>query len=261
MCTKPSNCGEKGPGLLFPVLQVFFLLNLTNIRLKSCPRDRFGDFEEEEEGTESEGENELYQTAMEGGREATEGVGAEDFKEQQRKRLSLFSGRARVMRRSVGFGATGISLGKRAGGSAVVQLGGGGQKLEQALMVETDRTRREVFPAPDVPTGNLRKVVRSPRKNRSMGAVIGAGRPSEMASEHLPKFGPIQPSRIPDFSISQACIPRHPELRPAVQVEVKNPLLPKNHKNRDNDYRFRVAGASPHLPEGSSRRSINFRGE
>ena len=196
---------------------MFFLLNLTNISLKSWPRDRFGDLEEEEEGAESEGENELYQTAMEGGREATEGVGAEDFKEQQRKRLSLFSGRARVMRRSVGFGSSAISSGRRAGGSVIVQQGGGGQKLEQARTVETDR--REAFPAPDVPTGNLRKVVRSPRKNRSTGAVIGAGRPSDVASEHLPKFGPIQPSRIPDFSISQACIPRHPELRPAVQVK------------------------------------------
>ena len=165
--------------------------------MKFWPRDRFGDFGEEDEDGESELENELYQTAMEGGREAKE----VDFKEEQRKRLSLFSGRARLVRRSVGFGSAGIS-----GRSAIVQRGRGGQLLEQALMVETDV--KEVLPAPDVPMGNVRKVVRSPRKNRS--------RPSD--TELLPKFGPSPPSRIPDFTISQACIPRHPELRPAVQV-------------------------------------------
>ena len=177
--------------------------------MKSFSRDRFGDLGEEE-GTESEAENELYQTAMEGGRE-------EDSKEEQRKRLSLFSGRARV-RQSAGCGVSG----RRAGAKAAVAQPGrkpveGGQRLEQALAVET--SRKEVFPAPDVPVGNLRNVVRSPRKNRSRGGVILASRPSDVASaEVLPKFGPNRPSRIPDFNISQACIPRHPELRPAVQV-------------------------------------------
>ena len=180
--------------------------------MKSWPRDRFGDFGEEDENGESELENELYQTAMEGGREATE----VDSKEEQRKRLSLFSGRARLVRRSVGFGSAGIS-----GRSAIVQPGRGGQQIEQALMVETD------LPAPDVPMGNLRKVVRSPRKNRSR---IGAGRPSD--TEVLPKFGPSPPSRIPDFTISQACIPRHPELRPAVKVCENKLMLENYNKSR-----------------------------
>ena len=151
---------------------------------------------------------------MEGGRE-------EDSKEEQRKRLSLFSGQARV-RQSAGFGATRVSV-RRAGVKAAVAQPGrkpveGGQRLEQALAAET--SRKEVFPAPDVPVGNLRNVVRSPRKNRSRGGVILASRPSDMvaSAEVLPKFGPNRPSRIPDFNISQACIPRHPELRPAVQV-------------------------------------------
>ena len=147
---------------------------------------------------------------MEGGRE-------EDAKEEQRKRLSLFSGRPTV-RQSVGFGVSG----RRAGVGAVAQPGRkpveGGQRLEQALTMETNR--KEVFPAPDVPVGNLRNVVRSPRKNRSRGGMILARRPSDMvaSTEVLPKFGHNRPSRIPDFNISQACIPRHPELRPAVQV-------------------------------------------
>ena len=147
---------------------------------------------------------------MEGGRE-------EDAKEEQRKRLSLFSGRPTV-RQSVGFGVSG----RRAGVGAVAQPGKkpveeGGQGLEQPLARETHR--KEVFTAADVPMGNLRKVVRSPRKNSNRGGVVLASRPSDVAStEFLPKSGPNRPSRIPDFNISQACIPRHPELRPAVQV-------------------------------------------
>ena len=187
---------------------------------------------------------------MEGGRE-------EDSKEEQRKRLSLFSGWARV-RQSAGFGATRES-GRRAGGNAakVAQPGRkpveGGQRLEQALAVET--YRKEVFPAPDVPMGNLRNVVRSPRKNRSRGGVILASRPSDMvaSAEVLPKFGPNRPSRIPDFNISQACIPRHPELRPAVQV--REPQITEQRQF----CRCRAAGASPQL-EGS-RRVTNTRGE
>ena len=183
---------------------------------------------------------------MEGGRE-------EDSKEEQRKRLSLFSGRARV-RQSAGFGATG----RRAGANAakVAQPGRkpveGGQGLEQAL-VETNR--KEVFPAPDVPVGNLRNVVRSPRKNRSRGGMILASRSSDMvaSTEVLPKFGHNRPSRIPDFNISQACIPRHPELRPAVQV--REPQI----KEQRQFCRCRVAGAS-HQLEGS-RRVTNTRGE
>ena len=146
---------------------------------------------------------------MEGGRE-------EDAKEEQRKRLSLFSRRTTV-RQNAGFGVSG----RRTGVVAVAQPGRkpveGDQRLEQALTVETNR--KEVFPAPDVPMGNLRKLVRSPRKNSSRGGVVLASRPSDVATEFLPKFGPNRPpSRIPDFNISQTCIPRHPELRPAVQV-------------------------------------------
>ena len=183
--------------------------------MKSAPRDRFGDPGEEEEA-ESEVENELYQTAMEGGREPVE---EEDAKEQHRKRLSLFSGRVGV-RRNAGFGATRPS-GRRVAVSAIVQQQRrkpveGGQGFEQTLTVESNR--KGVFPAPDVPVGNLRKVVLSPRKNSSRGGVVLASRPSDVATEFLPKIGPNRPSRIPDFNISQACIPRHPELRPAIQV-------------------------------------------
>ena len=215
MRTDSSHRGEKGVGLLFPVLQVCVLL--LKISLKAAPRDRFGDLGEEEEA-KCEVENELYQTAMEGGSEAAE---EEDAKEEQRKRLSLFSGRLVGVRRNAGFGATGAS-GRRTGGSAIVQQPGrkpveGDQRLDQALTVETNR--KEVFPAPDVPMSNLRKLVRSPRKNSSRGGAVLASRPSDVATEFLPKFGPNRPpSRIPDFNISQTCIPRHPELRPAVQV-------------------------------------------
>ena len=111
---------------------------------------------------------------MEGGRE-------EDAKEEQRKRLSLFSRRTTV-RQNVGFRVSGP--GRGAGIGAVAQPGRkpaeGGQGLEQALARETHR--KEVFTAADVPMGNLRKVVRSPRKNSCRGGVILASRPFDVAS-------------------------------------------------------------------------------
>ena len=206
MQENPSNCDEEGIGLLLPVLQVPNHLKRTTM---VSPRDRFGDLgiAEREKSTEWEEEDELYQTAI------MEGSGQEDLKEEQRKRLSLFSGKVRE-RQSPGFGV--IKLSKRGiGGSAIVQ----GRRSVQGGHQGQALTDGEVFQVPGVPMGNLRKAVRSPRKNKSGGGMLAAQRQSDVATEVLPKFGPNPPSRIPDFKTSQACcIPRHPDLRPAVQV-------------------------------------------
>ena len=141
------------------------------------------------------------------------------MKEERRKRLSLFSGV--VKRRTPGFGGAGAggAPGRKASRGAFVhgrQPGGG----EQCIVVGVGPEDDCVVPPSDVPIGNLRRVIHSPRKNKCSGRVKSDMVSSEVTTEHnLPKFNPTNPpSRIPDFNMSQACISRHPELRPATQV-------------------------------------------
>ena len=167
------------------------------------------------------------------------------MKEERRKRLSLFSGV--VERRTAGFGGAeaGGAPGRKVPFGAFVhrrQPGGG----EQCIVVDVGPEDDCLLPSSDVPIGNLRRVIHSPRKNKCSGRVKTDIVSSEVTTEHnLPKFNPtIPPSRIPDFNLSQACISRHPELRPATQVRenLYNYIQPRTQTKK---YIFRTGETFP----------------
>ena len=167
------------------------------------------------------------------------------MKEERRKRLSLFSGV--VKRRTPGFGGAGAggAPGRKASRGAFVHgrqpVGG-----EQCIVVGVGPKDDCLVPSSDVPIGNLRRVIHSPRKNKCSGRVKTDIVSSEVTTEHnLPKFNPtIPPSRIPDFNLSQACISRHPELRPATQVRenLYNYIQPRTQTKK---YIFRAGETFP----------------